>query len=98
MILYLKGKYGFEEITKESKKYLTQYDSMRASFIMQYEPRLLGEYAALPKLKTECIFIRSQDFSILAEVLADREKEVREDIMCKTKRYKELLTTLAMRN
>ena len=30
-----------------------EYREMRASFMMQYEPELLGEYAVMPRLKSE---------------------------------------------
>lgn len=37
---------GFDEIKEE-------YNEMRASFLTQHAPELLGEYATLPKLKSE---------------------------------------------
>lgn len=39
-------KLGFDEIKEE-------YNEMRASFLIQHAPELLGEYATLPKLKSE---------------------------------------------
>lgn len=74
VIKYIKEKYGFEEIEKDSREYLTQYDSLRTSFIMQYEPELLGEYAEPPVME-------SQDEEVLKEFmkqLAIREQKVRE--------------------
>ena len=43
--------HGFVEMKAESV--CQEYNEMRASFIMQYEPELFGEYAAMPKLKGE---------------------------------------------
>jgi hypothetical protein len=50
---YLKSVYGFTEIKPDSDKYQKEYTEMRASFLVQYAPELLGEYAALPKLEGE---------------------------------------------
>lgn len=58
VIAYIKEKYGFTELEKDSKEYLSQYEELRASLIMRYKPELLGEYAAWPELKShdeECI-------------------------------------------
>lgn len=51
--VYIRKKYGFKELPKKSKKYQRLYNELRSSFIMQYEPHLLGEYAVLPELKSE---------------------------------------------
>jgi len=48
---YILTKYGFEEVNDDRIK--MEYNEMRASFIMQYAPELLGEYATMPKLKSE---------------------------------------------
>ena len=48
---YIVNVHGFVEMKAESV--CQEYNEMRASFIMQYEPELLGEYAAMPKLKSE---------------------------------------------
>lgn len=50
VMTYLQEKYNFTEVNKNSEEYLTQYNEMRASSIMQYAPELLGEYATLPQL------------------------------------------------
>ena len=50
---YIRKKYGFVELSKESSTYKRLYNELKASFIMQYEPKLLGEYATLPELKSE---------------------------------------------
>jgi len=44
--------YGFTELPKESKEYTEQYSEMRLSFLIQHAPELLGEYAALPELRS----------------------------------------------
>ncbi|MBQ6845232.1 MAG: hypothetical protein IJO60_11440 [Agathobacter sp.] len=41
---YIREKYDFVELSKDSKKYQRLYNELRSSFIMQYEPHLLGEY------------------------------------------------------
>lgn len=48
---YIVTKYGFVEVNNEDVN--LEYNEMRASFIMQYAPELLGEYATMPKLKSE---------------------------------------------
>ena len=48
---YIISKYGFKEVIDDDVK--MEYYQMRASFIMQYAPELLGEYATMPKLKSE---------------------------------------------
>lgn len=47
---YIESVLGFVEIKDEQ-----EYNEMRASFIMQYEPELLGEYSKMPQLKSESI-------------------------------------------
>lgn len=47
---YIKDKYGFAEVDRCSEEYREQYEQMRASFLMQYAPGLLGEYADVPQL------------------------------------------------
>ena len=48
---YIVKVHGFVEIDNEEVR--QEYKEMRASFIMQYKPELLGEYATIPKLKSE---------------------------------------------
>lgn len=50
---YLINRYGFFEVDKDSDEIAEEYKQMRAAFIIQYAPELLGEYAAFPKLKSE---------------------------------------------
>ena len=51
VIEYIVNVYGFVEV--EGEEVRTEYEEMRASFIMQYAPELLGEYATMPQLKSE---------------------------------------------
>ena len=48
---YIVNVHGLVEV--ENEEVQQEYKEMRASFIMQYEPELLGEYAAMPQLKSE---------------------------------------------
>ena len=51
VIDYILNVHGFVEV--EGEEVRTEYEEMRASFIMQYAPELLGEYATMPQLKSE---------------------------------------------
>lgn len=42
---------GFSEVDKSESEYKTEYSQMRASFIIQYKPELLGDLAEAPKLE-----------------------------------------------
>lgn len=48
---YIVNKHGFVELDNDEVR--QEYSEMRASFIMQYAPELLGEYATMPRLKSE---------------------------------------------
>lgn len=50
---YLVNKYGFVELDADSDEVREEYQQMRASFIIQYAPELMGEYATIPSLKSE---------------------------------------------
>lgn len=50
---YIVNKYGFIEVDKNSYEAAEENKQMRASFIIQYAPELLGEYAACPQLKSK---------------------------------------------
>ncbi len=47
----LQTKYGFSEISGETEDYQEEYRELRAEFLMQYAPDLLGELKELPELK-----------------------------------------------
>ena len=51
VIDYIINKHGFVEIDNDEVRF--EHDEMRTSFIMQYAPELLGEYATMPRLKSE---------------------------------------------
>lgn len=48
---YVINVHGLAELGK--KKTENEYQELRASFLMQYNPELLGEYATMPQLKSE---------------------------------------------
>lgn len=78
LVDYIKEKYGFEEIQKDTREYLTQYDSLRTSFIMQYKPELLGKYAAHPELEghdEESL----KEFMQQLEIREQKAKEIPDD-------------------
>ena len=47
---YLVNELGYIEVDKSEFRYKEEYREMRASFLMQYKPELLGELAEAPKL------------------------------------------------
>lgn len=49
---YITAHYGFKEVSSHSGEYKEEYIQMRASFIMQYAPELLGEFAQMPELSS----------------------------------------------
>lgn len=44
---------GLTELDRDSDEVREEYEQLRASFILQYKPELLGEYAKLPSLESE---------------------------------------------
>ena len=48
---YIVNVHGFSEIVNDEVH--QEYEELRASFILQYAPELLDEYATMPKLKSE---------------------------------------------
>lgn len=50
---YIVNELGFLELDKSDSEYQTEYTQMRASFLLQYKPELLGELAELPKLEKQ---------------------------------------------
>ncbi len=51
VVSYVKQKYGYVEVNKSDDEYQNEYRQIRASFILQYNPKLLGEYGEVPVLK-----------------------------------------------
>lgn len=68
---YIREKYDFVELTKESFKYQELYKELRSSFVMQYEPQLLGEYAALPELKGQ----NEEDIKVFLDAMIVRQEK-----------------------
>ena len=50
---YLKDVAGCKELDQTTEAYQEEYREMRASYIMQYAPELLGEYAKYPQLESQ---------------------------------------------
>lgn len=48
---YIKTSLGFEELSQESKVYQHEYKELRAGFLIQHAPELLGEHRKRPQLK-----------------------------------------------
>lgn len=48
---YIVNELGYIEVDKSESRYKEEYREMRASFLMQYKPELLGELAEIPKLE-----------------------------------------------
>lgn len=44
---------GLTELDRDSIKVREEYEQLRASFLLQYKPELLGEYAKIPPLEKE---------------------------------------------
>lgn len=51
VIEYIVNVHGFVELDNDEVRF--ERDELRASFIMQYAPELLGEYSTMPRLKSE---------------------------------------------
>lgn len=48
---YIVHRLGFTELDRNSSEYQEEYVEMRASYLIQYAPELLGDYANKPELK-----------------------------------------------
>lgn len=48
---YIVNELGYKEIDRIDSRYIEEYTQLRASFIQQYQPELLGEFAEVPKLE-----------------------------------------------
>ena len=69
---YIVTKYGFVELDKNEVD--LEYNEMRASFILQYAPELLGEYATMPRLKSES----QEDIQVHIEEFRKRQQRAME--------------------
>lgn len=53
VVEYAKSKWGYTDISRESEEYKMEYNQIRAAFILQYKPELLGKFKDYPELKGE---------------------------------------------
>lgn len=72
---YIMNELGFLEVDKSEPEYKTEYSQMRASFIMQYKPELLGDLAEVPKLENH----EEETIKLFMEQIEQRQKAA-EDI------------------
>lgn len=72
---YIMNELGFLEVDKSEPEYKTEYSQMRASFIMQYKPELLGDLAEIPKLENH----EEETIKLFMEKIEQRQKAA-EDI------------------
>ena len=72
---YIVTELGFSEVDKTKAEYKTEYFQMRASFILQYKPELLGDLAEAPKLENH----KEETIELFMEQIEQRQK-VAEDI------------------
>ena len=72
---YIITELGFSEVDKTKAEYKTVYFQMRASFILQYKPELLGDLAEAPKLENH----KEETIELFMEQIEQRQKAA-EDI------------------
>lgn len=72
---YIMNELGYSEIDKSDSQYREEYCQMRASFLLQYHPSLLGELSEAPQLKSH----DEKSVKIFFEQLEKRQKAA-EDI------------------
>lgn len=53
VLIFAVNECGLEELDRNSAEVQKDYEELRASFIIQYNPELLGDYAIMPRLKDE---------------------------------------------
>ena len=58
VIEYIVNRYGFAEVDKDAEEFPEEYQQMRASFIIQYAPELLGESTAVSYTH---LFVRARE-------------------------------------
>ncbi len=72
---YIVTELGFSEVDKTNAEYKTEYLQMRASFILQYKPELLGDLAETPRLENH----EEETIKLFMEKIGQRQKAA-EDI------------------
>lgn len=75
VIAYAKNKWGYTAISKESEEYKMEYVQMRAAFILQHSPELLGKFKDYPQLKG-----RDEDSINHFMMLINQRQKAAEDI------------------
>ena len=68
---YMKDVMGCKELGQTSEAYQEEYRGMRAAFIMQYAPELLGDYAGRPQLESQ----DEEGFKKFQEAIERRRQE-----------------------
>ena len=71
---YAKTKWGYTEMSPDTRSYQTEYKQLRASFLLQYQPQLLGDLAEVPKLQSHS----EEAINIFLEQHQKREKAAEE--------------------
>ena len=67
---YIVTELGFSEVDRTETEYKTEYFQMRASFILQYNPELLGDLAEAPKLENH----EEEAIKLFMEQIEQRQK------------------------
>jgi hypothetical protein len=75
VIEYTKIKWGFSETDRDTEEFQTEYRELRAAFLLQYSPKLLGDLAEFPKLESY-----SADAVMAFMEQMDKRKKVAEEI------------------
>lgn len=75
VIEYAKNKWGYTTISRESEEYKMEYVQLRAAFILQYNPELLGKFKDCPQLEG-----RDEDSINHFMMLINQRQKAAEDI------------------
>jgi hypothetical protein len=75
VIEYTKIKWGFSETDRDTEEFQTEYRELRAAFLLQYSPKLLGDLAEIPKLESY-----TADAVMAFTEQMDKRKKVAEEI------------------
>lgn len=89
VVCYIKEKYNFTELSKDTEEYRRLYDELRTSFIIQYKPELLGEYSNRPEL-TSKDETGIREFLAQMEIREQKAKEVPEELFSLDYHYLEM--------
>lgn len=96
---YVMNELGYREIDKSDSQYQEEYCQMRTSFLLQYQPDLLGEFSNAPKLESH----DEESLKKFLEQLEKRQKAAEDiptdlfDIDEHSKRYEDVVRPLALR-